>query len=84
MADALGFARPSRAEARTHHEGPGLTADLVVVQPVRDWTCAECKGTGDLLSDCVLACYSAAGFHDGLRTVRDPRLALITLDDIYA
>jgi hypothetical protein len=23
--------------------------DLVVVQPVRDWTCAECKGTGDLL-----------------------------------
>ena len=51
---------------------------------MRDWTCAECKGTGDLLSDCVLACYSAAGFHDGLRTVRDPRLALITLDDIYA
>jgi hypothetical protein len=23
--------------------------DLVVVQPVREWTCAECKGTGDLL-----------------------------------
>ena len=23
--------------------------DLVVVQPVRDWTCAECGGTGDLL-----------------------------------
>lgn len=23
--------------------------DLVVVQPVRDWTCAECKGTDDLL-----------------------------------
>jgi hypothetical protein len=23
--------------------------DLVVVQPVRDWTCAECQGTGDLL-----------------------------------
>jgi hypothetical protein len=43
----------------------------------------------DLLSsshdtDCVLACYSAAGFHDDLRTARDPRLALITLDDIYA
>jgi hypothetical protein len=35
-------------------------------------------------SDCVLACYSAAGFHDDLRTARDPRLALITLDDIYA
>jgi hypothetical protein len=23
--------------------------DLVVVQPVRDWTCAGCQGTGDLL-----------------------------------
>jgi len=23
--------------------------DLVVVQPIRDWTCAECHGTGDLL-----------------------------------
>jgi hypothetical protein len=23
--------------------------DLVVVQPVKDWTCAECDGTGDLL-----------------------------------
>ena len=23
--------------------------DLVVVQPVRDWTCAQCQGTGDLL-----------------------------------
>jgi hypothetical protein len=23
--------------------------DLVVVQPVRNWTCAECQGTGDLL-----------------------------------
>ncbi len=44
----------------------------------------------DLLSasydtgDCVLACYSAAGFRDDLRAARDPRLALITLDDIYA
>jgi hypothetical protein len=23
--------------------------DLVVIQPIRDWTCAECQGTGDLL-----------------------------------
>jgi hypothetical protein len=23
--------------------------DLLVIQPVRDWTCAECQGTGDLL-----------------------------------
>jgi hypothetical protein len=35
-------------------------------------------------SDCVLACYSGAGFHDDLRTTKDPRLALITLDEIYA
>jgi len=34
-------------------------------------------------SDCVLACYSAAGFHDDLRAVRDSRLVLITLDGIY-
>lgn len=43
----------------------------------------------DLLSDsfdtsgCVLACYSTAGFHDDLRQAADPRLALITLEDIY-
>jgi uncharacterized protein len=35
-------------------------------------------------SDCVLACYSAAGFNDDLRKAKDPRLALITLDEIYA
>jgi uncharacterized protein len=35
-------------------------------------------------SDCVLTCYSAAGFHDDLLKAKDLRLALITLDDIYA
>jgi len=34
-------------------------------------------------SDCVLACYSATGFHDDLRKARDPRLAPTTLGDIY-
>lgn len=36
-------------------------------------------------SECVLACYSAAGFHPELQTAaeKDPRLALITLADIY-
>lgn len=44
---------------RTHWVSPDLSAsqrermttppDLVVVQPVRDWACAECRGTGDLL-----------------------------------
>jgi uncharacterized protein len=36
-------------------------------------------------SDCGLACYSAAGFHDDLRAEnQDHRLALVTLHDIYA
>jgi len=44
---------------RTHWVSPELSApqqermaappDLVVVQPLRDWSCAECGGTGDLL-----------------------------------
>jgi hypothetical protein len=44
---------------RTHWVSPELPApqrermaappDLVVVQPLRDWSCAECGGTGDLL-----------------------------------
>ena len=28
---------------------PATPSELVVVQPVRDWFCAECRGTGDLL-----------------------------------
>ncbi len=28
---------------------PVTPSELVVVQPVRDWSCAECQGTGDLL-----------------------------------
>lgn len=35
------------------------------------------------VSDCVLACYSAAGFSDELRSVTDPRLALVSLEDVY-
>jgi uncharacterized protein len=35
-------------------------------------------------SDCVLACYSAAGFHDDLRAADDARVVLVSLDDIYA
>ena len=34
-------------------------------------------------TECVLACYSAAGFTDELRSSANPRLALITLRDIY-
>jgi len=28
-----------------HERSPGL----VVIQPIRDWGCAECSGTGELL-----------------------------------
>ncbi len=37
------------------------------------------------VSDCVLACYSAAGFDEHLRAdaVSDPRLILVGLADIY-
>jgi hypothetical protein len=31
------------------HERMAAPPDLVVVQPVKDWSCAECGGTGDLL-----------------------------------
>jgi hypothetical protein len=31
----------------------------------------------------VLACYSAAGFDDDLRSDASPELALITLEDLY-
>lgn len=34
-------------------------------------------------SDCVLACYSAAGFQKGLNDVQEPGRVLVTLDDIY-
>jgi uncharacterized protein len=33
--------------------------------------------------DCVLVCYSAAGFADNLRAACNSRLALVGLDDIY-
>jgi uncharacterized protein len=38
------------------------------------------------VSDCVLACYSAAGFDEELRALaeRDRRLVLVGLDDIYS
>ena len=50
MADALGFARSPRARGGTaSSKAQDSPPDLVVVQPIRDWTCAECQGTGDLL-----------------------------------
>jgi hypothetical protein len=34
-------------------------------------------------TDCVLTCYSAAGFDGDLRSVDDTRLALIGIEDLY-
>ena len=39
----------SEAKRRRLTERQSRPADLVVVSPVKDWTCAECSGTGDLL-----------------------------------
>ena len=43
----------------TEQEG---SARLVVIQPIRDWACAECGGTGDLLrmDDAGPLCLSCA------------------------
>lgn len=30
-------------------QSPAARSELVVIQPVRDWSCAECQATGDLL-----------------------------------
>jgi hypothetical protein len=35
------------------------------------------------VSDCTLACYSAAGFSADLRSAADPGLILVSLGDLY-
>lgn len=35
------------------------------------------------VSDCALACYSAAGFSTELRSATDPRLILVSSGDLY-
>ena len=49
LPDALGLAHAVRSEAPPVGGAPSRPADLVVVSSVKDWTCAECSGTGDLL-----------------------------------
>ena len=43
----------------------------------------EILSSGFDTADCVLACYSAAGFTEDLKAAADPRLVLVTLEDIY-
>jgi hypothetical protein len=42
---------PARSETKRRRlaERQSRPADLVVVSPIKDWTCTECSGTGDLL-----------------------------------
>ncbi len=39
----------SEAKSRKLAERQSRPADPVVIMPLKDWTCAECSGTGDLL-----------------------------------
>ncbi|MGC8627847.1 MAG: DUF2293 domain-containing protein [Acidimicrobiales bacterium] len=39
----------SEAKRRQLAERQSRPADLVVVMPLKDWTCVECSGTGDML-----------------------------------
>ena len=44
--------RSSRTRSRQRTPEPAVVTDapdLLVIQPVREWTCAQCRGTGDLL-----------------------------------
>lgn len=45
------WAQPGLPPGQQSHitERQHASPDLVVVSPVRDWTCAQCRGTGDLL-----------------------------------
>ena len=59
--------KPGRQEqASTRREDPaqrqGTPSDLVVVLPIRDWTCADCGATGDFLimDDAGPLCLSCA------------------------
>ena len=63
MADALDLARPAGQEAERVIERQSAPPDLVVIQPVKDFTCAECgDSSGDLLTmdDAGPLCMSCA------------------------
>jgi len=56
MFKTLGKMRAARATLtqvspadKSTTQPPATPAELVVIQPVRDWSCAECHSTGDLL-----------------------------------
>jgi uncharacterized protein len=67
---SLGEAKWGQVMGRQHVERLGRARDLL----------SASFDTGD----CVLACYSAAGFHDSLTSTKDARVALVSLADLYA
>jgi hypothetical protein len=66
---SLGEAKWGEVMSRSHVERLGRARDLL-------------SASFDTTA-CGLACYSAAGFSDELRTSDDPRLVLVWLDDLY-
>ncbi len=63
MAVAIHYTRPTMtAKAEEAAKRGGKAQGLVVVSPLRSWTCAECSGTGDLLTmdDAGPLCLSCA------------------------
>lgn len=66
---SLGEARWGEVMGRRHVERLGRARDLL-------------SSSFDT-TDCVLACYCAAGFTDDMRSAKDSRLDLVALEDIY-
>jgi hypothetical protein len=67
---SLGEAKWGQVMGRQHVERLGRARDLL-------------SATFDT-TDCVLACYSGAGFHEDLTSRSQPGVALISLADLYA
>jgi hypothetical protein len=71
-------------------EDCSLHASRVGLPDLRPVSRGRLAHARDLLSasfdtkDCVLACYSAAGFGREVRQEKGTRLALVTLDDVYS
>src|SRR5215468_4144135 len=66
---SLGEAKWGQAMGMQHVERLGRARDLLSAN--YDTT------------DCLFACYAAAGFHGDLCASEDPRLVLVTLEDLY-
>lgn len=50
MAVVIRYTGPMTAKAEEAAKRKGKAPDLVVISPLKSWTCAECSGTGDFLT----------------------------------